>query len=81
MSDVVYRQLPDRQKRQYVYRRINGHLLLWRTDRAVALPMARDDAKALADWLWMRSIPRVRALESHGPTEPAGEYGTEETTP
>lgn len=83
MTAIVYRQLPDRPKRQYIHRLAGGWLPLWRTDRAIALPMPRDDAKALADALWLRSLPRLQ-YRSGQPTEPAGEYGIEhleDTTP
>ena len=80
MTAIVYRQLPDRKQRQYIHRLIDNRLPLWRTDRAIALPMPRDDAKALADALWMRSQPRISYRSGPAP-EPAGEYGVEDVTP
>lgn len=82
VTAIVYRKLPGRPKRQYVFRIIDKrrYFLLWRTDRAVALPMERDEAKELADALWLRSRPRVRPYRAFAPIEPAGEYGTEEWT-
>jgi len=78
MTAIVYRKLPDRKQRQYIHRLIDNRLPLWRTDRAIALRMERNDAKRLADVLWMRSRPRVRPERYAGATEPVGEYGTEE---
>jgi len=78
MTAIVYRKLPDIPHRQYVRRIVAGYWLLWHRDRAVALRMERDEAKRLADVLWMRSRPRVRPERAFVPAEPPGEYGTEE---
>ena len=75
---IVYRKLPDIPHRQYVRRIVAGYWLLWHRDKAVALRMERDEAKRLADVLWMRSRTRVRPERYAGATEPVGEYGTEE---
>ena len=80
MVSIVYRQLPDRPKRQYIHRLIDNRLPLWRTDKAIALRMERTDAKALADTLWMRSQPRISYRSGPAP-EPAAEYGVEDVTP
>ena len=77
VTAIVYRKLPDIPHRQYIRRIVAGYWLLWHRDRAVALRMERDEAKRLADVLWMRSRPRTQ-YRSGQPTEPAGEYGTEE---
>ena len=81
MTAIVYRQLPGIPHRQYVRRIVAGYWLLWHRDKAVALRMERDEAKRLADVLWMRSRPRVRPERYAGATEPVGEYGTEEVLP
>ena len=80
MTAIVYRQLPNLPHRQYVRRVVVGtRWVLWHRDPHVALRMERNDAKALADALWMRSQPR---LDYHAgqPPEPAGEYGVEDVT-
>jgi len=79
MTAIVYRKLPDIPHRQYVLRIIGGYLLLWHRDKAVALRMERDEAKRLADVLWMRSQPRLSYRAGPAP-EPAGEYGIEDVT-
>lgn len=78
MTAIVYRKLPDIPHRQYVLRIIGGYLLLWHRDKAMALRMERDEAKRLADVLWMRSTGWGK---TRGITEPAGEYGIEEVLP
>ena len=79
MVSIVYRKLPDMPHRQYVRRIIHGTWVLWHRDQHVALRMERNDAKALADALWMRSQPRISYRSGPAP-EPAGEYGVEDVT-
>lgn len=49
--------------------------------KAMALVFERDEAKRLADVLWMRSRPGERQERYAAATEPQGEYGTEEVLP
>ena len=77
MTAIVYRKLPDIPHRQYVKRIVAGQWVVWHREKCAALRMERDEAKRLADVLWMRSRPRTQ-YRSCQPTEPAGEYGTEE---
>lgn len=79
MTAIVYRKLPDLPHRQYVRRVIHGTCVLWHRDPHVAMRMERNDAKALADALWMRSQPRLSYRAGPAP-EPAGEYGIEDVT-
>lgn len=81
MTAIIYRKLPDIPHRQYVHRIVGGYLLLWHRDKAMALVLERDEAKRLADVLWMRSRPRVRPERAFVCAEPPGEYGTEEVLP
>ncbi len=81
MTAIVYRKLPDIPHRQYVRRIVAGYWLLWHRDKAMALVFERDEAKRLADVLWMRSRPGERQERYAGATEPVGEYGTEEVLP
>lgn len=81
MTAIVYRQLPDIPHRQYVRRIVAGYWLLWHRDKAMALVFERDEAKRLADVLWMRSRPGERQERYAAATEPQGEYGTEEVLP
>ena len=83
MTAIVYRKLPDIPHRQYVRRIVAGYWLLWHRDKAMALVFERDEAKRLADVLWMRSRPRARPERAFEPIEPPGEYGIEnlEDTP
>ena len=81
MTAIVYRQLPNLPHRQYVRRVVVGtRWVLWHRDPHVALRMERNDAKALADALWLRSLPRLD-YRAGPPPEPAGEYGVEDVTP
>jgi len=60
VTAIVYRQLPNLPHRQYVRRIVVGtRWVLWYRDPHVALRMERNDAKRLADALWMRSQPRL----------------------
>jgi len=73
---IVYRKLPGVPHRQYVKRIIDRRHVLWHRDAAVAERMSSNDAHAVACILRQRSIGK-RGMT---PTEPAGEYGTEEVT-
>ena len=77
MTAIVYRQLPDRPKRQYIQRLIDNRLPLWRTDPHVALRMERNDAKRLAETLRQRSTGYGG---KQAVREPVGEYGIEDVT-
>lgn len=74
MTAVVYRKLPGKP-RQYV-RRIVAHQVLWIGNRLWAERMTANDAATVAVCLKLRSTGHYRVA----PTEPQGEYGTEEVT-
>ena len=61
--------LVKRTTTQYVSRIVGGDTILWTHDPALALPMTRAEATALAERL-------QRSADMAGPaTQPAGEYG------
>lgn len=77
VSAIVYRQLPDLPHRQYVRRIVDRRHVLWHRDPAIAERMTANDARTIAATLRSRSV----GAKGMPATEPAGEYGTEETTP
>lgn len=77
MTAIVYRKLPAVPHRQYVRRIVNSRHAIWHRDPAIALRMSDNGAAQIAH------VMRARSVGSKGqaPTEPIGEYGTEEVLP